>query len=90
MQMFYRRTDSHNTNVSPSYIHRRYITLDILDTNDTKSSNENIDCGIPQGSCLGPLLFLMYINQTTLFADDAYLCWSGPGLRSQRDKVAAS
>ena len=44
-----------------------------------KSGKEDIQCGVPQGSILGPLLFIVYMNdicytfgllKTILFADD--------------------
>ena len=53
-----------------------------------KSKLGKITCGVPQGSSLGPLLFLLYVHDlplvsqfdTTLFADDTYLTLSGKSL----------
>ena len=54
--------------------------------NNTESATENIVCGVPQGSILGPLLFLLFINDlplytnnvsTDLYADDTTLVQIG-------------
>ena len=50
--------------------------------NGVDSNMENIEVGVPQGSCLGPLLFLVYINdlpciiknsKVSMYADDTSL-----------------
>ena len=61
----------------------QYVTI-----NNTNSSLKSIDIGVPQGSILGPLLFLLYINDIPnsvnctpcLFADDTCLLMGAPSI----------
>ena len=75
-----------------SYLSERYICVKI----DGKvSSSRLLNHGIPQGSILGPLLFLLYINdlsnasnfETTLFADDTNLHLSHININSLQSRV---
>ena len=60
-----------------TYLEDRYFVINVAGSTSEKAS---LNCGVPQGSILGPLIFLMYVNNMTqvvkcdlyLYADDSY------------------
>ena len=70
---------------------RQYVTY-----NGVVSAMKVINCGVPQGSILRPLLFLIYINDlcsmckyttSILFADDTNLFCSGPDIKTMESNI---
>ena len=66
--------------------HKQFVHLDGIE-----SEVKTITCGVPQGSVLGPLLFLLYINDLPniskelkfcLFADDTNIFLESNDLKS--------
>ena len=58
--------------------------------NETCSTMEKLKCGVPQGSILGPLFFILYINdlpnalelsKSYLFADDTSIYYSNSDIK---------
>ena len=64
----------------------QYVTYDGI-----KSNTSFLNCGVPQGSMLGSLLFIIFINDifnvsellfTVLYADDACFLLGGENLKN--------
>lgn len=76
-----------------SYLHYRKIYVEI---NGYRSELYGIDLGVPQGSVLGPLIFLLYINDLVnfinsdcivLFADDTTIAVSASNHYELQDRL---
>ena len=78
-----------------SYLtHRKQFTV----VNGVESKSKNINCGVPQGSVLGPLFFALYINDLQravgedflrLFADDTALFCGNSNLTTLISEIRA-
>ena len=71
-------------------------TVQLVNLNDVKSEYLPTNCGVPQGSILGPLLFILYINDISnfssiidiiLFADDTNIFFSDKCLPTLESRV---
>ena len=75
-----------------SFLHKRF---QFVSAGNIQSTFKKVDCGVPQGSILGPLLFTIYINDIInstlfcprLFADDTCLILQDNNIHDLQKKI---
>ena len=75
-----------------SYLQDRSFTVNI---GNEYSNHGNLSCGVPQGSILGPLIFLLYVNDMAravdcdllLYADDSCLIFRDKSIEQIESKL---
>ena len=85
--------DDGSVNWFKSYLSKRFQFIDIK---GTLSDRGEVTCGVPQGSILGPLLFLIYVNDMEsvvdcdllLYADDSALVIRGKNIIDIEQKLS--
>jgi len=84
-------------NLVKSYLDERYQKVIISYNNGIESTWEKIKQGVPQGSILGPIFFLIYINdlprlapigtKILLYADDTSITVTSPNLENYEKQI---
>ena len=93
-----KKLDHYGIRGTPNNWFRSYLSdrKQYVSVSGTNSSFKSINHGVPQGSVLGPLLFLIYINDLPnalvysdafIFADDTALLYSDKNLKRIRKRL---